>query len=278
VVPLFYNKAMFDEAGIAYPDDTWDWDKLVEVGKQLTVDADGDGIPEQWGFYTETTDMENFWSELVWQNGGEIVSADHTQTMLGTDEAVAALQFFQDLIYKDGIMATPDLFAETGDAFEQGLAAMESNGSWLVPTHQAAGIDFGIAPLPAGPAGHATSINPTGAVVSSSSRNPDAAWEFVKWLVGPEAQEQLMQSGAALPVDKSVLEGAYAAAFEGSDVMASMLEHAHLKPSFVGYSEWSTVLQNELDTNLFNAPNKTAREAIDSVIGELDEVLAAAQQ
>ncbi len=45
----------------------------------------------------------------------------------------------------------------------------------------------------------------------------------------------------------------------------------------MGYSEWSTILQNELDTNVFNAPNKTAREAIDSVIGELDEILAAQQ-
>jgi multiple sugar transport system substrate-binding protein len=277
VVPLFYNKTMFDAAGIAYPDETWTWDDLVEYGKQLTIDENGDGIAEQWGFYTETTDMENFWSELVWQNGGEIISDDHTQTLLGSDEAVGALQFFQDLIYKEKIMATPDLFAETGDAFEQGLAAMEANGSWLVPTHEAAGIDFGIAPLPAGPAGHATSINPTGAVVSAATKNPDAAWEFVKWLVGPEAQEQLMQLRAALPVDKSVLEGSYSEAFPGSDVMAAMLDQAHLKPSFPGYSEWSTVLQNELDTNLFNAPNKTAREAIDSVIGELDEILAANQ-
>ena len=277
VVPLFYNKTMFDAAGIPYPDETWDWDKLVEVGTQLTVDENGDGLPEQWGFYTETTDMENFWSELVWQNGGEIISDDRTQTLLGSDQAVEALQFFQDLIYKHKIMATPDLFAETGDAFEQGLAAMESNGSWLVPTHMAAGIDFGIAPLPAGPAGHATSINPTGAVVSASTKNPDAAWEFVKWLVGPEAQEMLMQGKVALPVDKSVLEGSYATAFEGSDVLAAMIDDAHLKPSFVGYSEWSTILQNELDTNLFNAPNKTAREAINSVIGQLDEILAAQQ-
>ncbi len=277
VVPLFYNKTMFDAAGIPYPDETWDWNKLVEVGQQLTIDENGDGLPEQWGFYTETTDMENFWSEAVWQNGGEIISDDRTQTLLGSDEAVGGLQFLQDLIYKYKIMATPDLFAETGDAFEQGLAAMEANGSWLVPTHTAAGIDFGIAPLPAGTAGHATSLNPTGAVVSASSRNPDAAWEFVKWLVGPEAQEMLMQGKVALPVDKSVLEGSYASAFEGSDVMAAMLEHAHLKPSFAGYSEWSTILQNELDTNLFNAPNKTAREAIDSVIGQLDEILAAQQ-
>ena len=86
VVGLYYNKAMFDAAGIPYPDETWDWDKLVEVGKQLTLDADGNGQPEQWGFYTESTDMENFWSELVWQNGGEIISEDRTQTLLGSEE------------------------------------------------------------------------------------------------------------------------------------------------------------------------------------------------
>ncbi len=274
IVPLFYNKAMFDAAGLDYPDDTWTWDTLVDVGKQLTIDENGDGIAEQWGFYTETSDMENYWSELVWQNGGEIISDDATQTLLGSDEAVGGIQFLQDLIYTHKIMPTPDLFAETGDAFEQGLAAMEANGSWLVPTHQAAGIDLGIARLPAGSAGHATSLNPTGAVVSANTRNPDAAWTFVKWLVGPEAQEQLMQLRAALPVDKSVLEGPYSTAFEGSDVMAAMLEDAHLKPSFKGYSEWSTILQDELDTNVFNAPNKSVREAIDSVLPELDAILA----
>ena len=75
-----------------------------------------------------------------------------------------------------------------GDAFEQGQAAMESNGSWLVATHQAAGIDFGIAPLPKGPAGQATSIDPTGAVVYKGTKNPDAAWAFVKYLASPAAQ------------------------------------------------------------------------------------------
>lgn len=278
VVALYYNKALFDAAGIPYPDDTWDWAKLVEVGTQLTVDADGNGLPEQWGFYTETTDMENYWSSLVWQAGGDIVSEDRTQTLLGSDEAVLGLQQLQDLIYTHKIMPTPDLFVETGDAFEQGLAAMESNGSWLVPTHLAAGIDLGIAHLPAGPAGKATSINPTGLVVAGSTKAPDAAWEFVKYIVGPEAQTQLMQLKAAVPVDKSVLAGAYSTAFPGSDVFASSIEFAHLKPSFRGYTEWSTMLQEEIDANMFNAPNKTAREAIDSVLPDLDAILAANAQ
>ncbi len=274
VTALYYNKAMFDAAGLPYPDETWTWDKLVEVGKQLTLDADGNGQPEQWGFYTETTDMENYWSELVWQNGGEIISDDRTTTLLGSDEAVGGLQFLQDLIWTHKIMPPADIVLQIGDAFEQGLAAMESNGSWLVPTHLNAGIDLGIAPLPAGSAGQATSVNPTGAVVSAASKNPEAAWTFVSWLVGPEAQEMLMQSKAALPVDKSVLEGSYSSAFPGSDVFAQALEYAHLKPSFRGYEEWTGALQEELDTQVFDVPNKTAREAIDTVLPALDEILA----
>jgi multiple sugar transport system substrate-binding protein len=278
VVALYYNKAMFDAAGLAYPDETWDWDTLVEVGKQLTLDADGNGQPEQWGFYTETSDMENYWSELVWQNGGEIISEDRTQTLLGSEEAVGGLQFLQDLIWTHKIMPPADIVLQVGDAFEQGLAAMESNGSWLVPTHLNAGIDLGIAPLPAGPAGQATSVNPTGAVVSATSKNPEAAWTFVSWLVGPEAQEMLMASKAALPVDKSVLAGPYATAFPGSDVFAQALEYAHLKPSFRGYEEWNGALQEELDTQVFDVPTKTAREAVDTVLPRLDEILAANQQ
>ena len=238
VIALYYNKAMFDAAGIPYPDDTWDWAKLVEVGKQLTKDADSDGKVDQWGLYTETSDMENYWLSLVWQNGGAFFGADGKSTALTTAQATGGVQFLQDLIYKDKILAEPAIFAETGDAFEQGLAAMEINGSWLVPTDLAAGLDFGIAPLPKGPAGRFTSVNPTGVVVYKSTKAPDAAWEFVKYLVSPPAQEQLMQLKAALPVSKEVLAGPYATSFEGAQVFADSLAYANPKPSFAGYEEY----------------------------------------
>ena len=150
-----------------------------------------------------------------------------------------------------------------GDAFEQGQAAMEANGSWLVPTHQAAGIDFGIAPLPKGPAGQATSINPTGAVVYKGTKNPDAAWEFVKYLASPAAQKKLMELKASLPANKEVLSGPFATSFDGAKVLADAIDYAHIKPSFKGYNDLTTALQNELDANVFNAPNKTAKQAID---------------
>lgn len=274
VIALFYNKAMFDAAGVPYPDDTWDWAKLVEVARQLTVDTNGDGKPDQWGFYTETSDMENYWSSLVWQNGGDILAPDGKSTLLGTDEAVGGIQFLQDLIWKEKVMPDPALFAEVGDAFEQGKAAMEANGSWLVPTHEAAGIEFGIAPLPKGSAGQATSINPTGAVVYANTKSPDAAWEFVKYLASPAAQTKLMELRASLPANNEVLAGPYGSSFDGAEVLADAISYAHIKPSFVGYNDFTTILQTELDANVFIEPNKTAREAIDTVLPELNALLA----
>jgi multiple sugar transport system substrate-binding protein len=274
VVALYYNKKMFDAAGIAYPDESWDWAKLVEVGKQLTL-RDAAGKASQWGFYTESTDMENYWSSLVWQNGGDIISADHKTNLIGSDEAAGGLQFLQDLIWKDKIMPDPAAWpADSGDAFEQGKAAMESNGSWLVATHQAAGVDFGIAPLPKGTAGQATSINPTGAVVYKGTKNPEAAWAFVKYLASPEAQTKIMELRASLPANKEVLAGPFSTSFPGADVLAAAIAYAHLKPSFQGFNDWTTVLQTELDANVFNEPNKTAKQAVTDVLPQLDEILA----
>src|SRR5215218_9890745 len=119
-IVLYYNKDMFDAAGIPYPDETWDWAKLREAAAQLTKDDDGDGKPEQWGFYTETTDMENFWLSAVWQNGGDVLSPDGKTTVLDTDQTAGGIQFLQDLIWKDKVMPDPAVTAETGDAFEQG--------------------------------------------------------------------------------------------------------------------------------------------------------------
>jgi multiple sugar transport system substrate-binding protein len=273
-IALYYNKKMFDAAKVPYPDETWDWNKLVEVATKLTKDSNGDGKTDQWGFYTETTDMENYWLALVWQNGGDVLAADGKSTVINTPEAAGGIQFLQDLIYKHKVMPDPAITAETGDAFEQGKAAIEANGSWLVPTHTAAGLDFGIAPLPKGPAGQATSVNPTGAVVFKGTDAPDAAWAFVKYLASPAAQEQLMQLHASLPVSKAVLSGPFASAFDGAKVFADSLAYAKLKPSFKGYNEFTTILQGELDENVFNAQNKTAAEALAAVADQLNSLLA----
>ena len=269
-IALFYNKTMFDAAGVPYPDETWDWAKLVDAATKLTKTADGK--TSQWGFYTETSDMENYWSSLVWQAGGDILSADKKQVVVNSDQAAAGVQFLQDLIYKDKVMAQP-VAGGSGDMFENGQAAMEANGSWLVPTHEAAGIDFGVAPLPKGPAGQATSVNPSGVVAYKGSKAPDAAWEFIKCYTGPELQAMVASLKASMPANKEVLTGQYATSFDGGKVFADALAYAHLKPSFAGYDEFNTTLQGELDSKVFNDNSMTAKAALDEVTPALQKLL-----
>ena len=97
----------------------------------------------------------------------------------------------------------------------------------------------------------------------------------MKWLVGPEAQEHAdaVEGG---PAGRQVgprgqLQRRPSRALTSSP---QALEYAHLKPSFRGYEEWTGALQEELDTQVFDVPNKTAREAIDAVLPALDEILA----
>ena len=82
-----------------------------------------------------------------------------------------------------------------------------------------------------------------------------------------------MQLKASLPVSKEVLAGPYAAAFDGAKVFADSLAYAKPKPSFKGYDEYTGILQGELDENVFVTPNKTAKEAIDSVAPQLDALM-----
>jgi multiple sugar transport system substrate-binding protein len=269
-IALFYNKTMFDAAGLSYPDASWDWAKLTDAATKLTKTAGGK--TSQWGFYTETSDMENDWSSLVWQAGGDILSADKKSVVIDTDQAAAGIQFLQDLIYKDKVMAQP-VAGGSGDAFENGQAAMEANGSWLVPTHLAAGIKFGVAPLPKGPAGAATSVNPSGVVAYKGSKSPDAAWEFIKCYTGPKLQAMVASLKASMPANKQVLTDQYATSFDGGKTFADALAYAHLKPSFKGYNEFSTALQDELDANVFNDNQLTAKAALDAVTPKLQQLL-----
>jgi multiple sugar transport system substrate-binding protein len=269
-VALYYNKTMFDAAGIPYPDATWDWAKLVDVATKLTKTSGT--TTTQWGFYTETSDMENYWSSLVWQAGGDILSPDKKTVVIDSPQAAEGIQFLQDLIYKYKVMAQP-VPGGTGDAFENGQAAMEANGSWLVPTHLAAGIDFDVAPLPKGPAGQATSVNPTGLVVYKGTKFPDAAWELVKCYTGAQMQAEIATLKASMPANKQVLADQYATSFDGGRTFADALAYAHLKPSFVGFDEFSSTLQDELDTKVFNDRELSAQAALDEVTPKLQQLL-----
>jgi multiple sugar transport system substrate-binding protein len=275
-VALFYNKDMFDAAGVDYPTADWTYDDLRNAAKQLTKDSNNDGKIDQFGFYSDLWDMELIWSEGIWAYGGDIINADHTKTLIAEPKARQAWQLFHDMMFEDKSWPDSNTAGEYGgDPFLAGVAAMTTIGHWVVPGYSEVKFKWDVAPMPKGPAGQATSVNSAGFVVSKDSKSPDAAFEFLKYVLSEPAQKRLAQLGFACPVLKSVAESdAFLKQSTAIDnkVFLDSLEFAHMKPVFKGYDEWSSAIGDGM------APIWTGEAELDPTLDEAvkaaDDVLA----
>jgi multiple sugar transport system substrate-binding protein len=274
-VAVFYNKDMFDAAGVKYPSADWTYDDMLDTAKQLTKDTNGDGKIDQYGMWTDTWDMELFWSEAIWAYGGEILSPDHTKTLIGEGGARDAWKMI-DSFYKAGAMPGPTASAEYGpDLFQAGVSAMTTIGHWAVPAYVATKLNFGVAPMPRGPKGAATSVNSAGFVISKDSKNAQAAFEFIKFALSAAGQKRLAELGFAIPVLKAVAESdAYLKQPGDLDqkLFLDSLAFAHMKPVFKGYEEWAGVVGDGL-TPVFDG-DAPLEATLDAVVPAADEVLA----
>jgi multiple sugar transport system substrate-binding protein len=276
-IVLFYNKDMFDAAGIPYPDDTWTFDKLRSVAKQLTKDTNGDGKIDQWGFSPDLWDMELFWSEAIWGYGGQVISDDFTKTTLTDTPARDAWHFITNMVITDKSIPDPDTSTQFGgDPFQAGVAAMTPIGHWAVPTYAAQSFKFDVAPMPAGPAGRVTSVNCAGFVMAKNAAHPDEAWQFLKYVVSPEGQTQLAQLGLSIPVLKSIATSSVyldqTSPKINQQVFVDALSYAHMKPVFRGYDEWSTIVGDGL-IPVWNG-EKNIDDVLNAIRPQADAVLA----
>lgn len=275
-IVLFYNKDMFDAAKQPYPTADWTYDDLRAAAKNLTKDTNGDGKLDQFGIYSDLWDMELIWSEGIWAYGGDIISADHTKTLISEPNAMKAWQLFHDMMFVDKSWPNPTTASEYGgDPFLAGVAAMTTIGHWAIPGYAEAKFNWDVAPMPKGPAGQATSVNSAGFVVGKDSKHPDEAFAFIKFVLSEAGQKRLAQLGFACPVLKSV---AQSDAFLkqktpiNQQVFLDSLAFAHMKPVFKGYDEWASAVGDGMATIW------TGETELDSTIKDVvvaaDEVLA----
>ncbi|MCX6072279.1 MAG: sugar ABC transporter substrate-binding protein [Chloroflexi bacterium] len=276
-IVLFYNKDMFDAAQVAYPTADWTYDDLRSAAKQLTLDTNSDGKIEQYGFYSDLWDMELIWSEAIWAYGGDILSADHTKTLIAEPPARQAWQVFYDMMFTDKSMPDTTTAAQFGgDPFQAGAAAMTSIGHWAVPGYNAVNFKWDVAPMPKGPAGPATSVNSAGFVVAQGSKHPDEAFEFIKFVLSSAGQTRLTELGFAIPVLKSVAESDTFLKQPGpgidQQVFLDSLAFARMKPVFKGYDEWSATVGDGMA--VIWTGEKDLNTTLDEVVPAADEVLA----
>jgi len=276
-IVLFYNKDMFDAAGLAYPTSDWTWEDLRTAAKQLTKDTSGDGKIDQYGFVFDQWDMEPGWSEAIWAYGGDIVNADHTKTLIGDPAARQAWQLLYDMVFVDKSVPDANTIGQYGgDLFQAKVAAMMPMGHWAVPGYNTGGFKYDVAPMPKGPSGQATSVNSAGFVVAKATKHPQEAFDFIKFVLSQSGQTRLAELGFACPVLKTVAESPIFLQQSGStlnqQVFLDSLAFAHMKPVFKGYDEWASVVgdgmgavwRGEADLNT----------TLNDIVAQADAVLA----
>jgi multiple sugar transport system substrate-binding protein len=193
-IALFYNKDIFDAAGEAYPDDTWDWTKFHEVATKLT--DSGKGI---WGGGLQTSWQENYYNFIL-QNGGTLLNEDMTKCTVDSPEASEAFVYLTGF-FSEGL--SPSIAVQQSNAVEStlfpaGQVAMMPGGSFRAGTYTAADANIAAAPLPKGKEA-ACMTHGLSNVIWANAGHDGASLEWVKFLAGEEAETILGQSGATIP-------------------------------------------------------------------------------
>ena len=109
----------------------------------------------------------------------------------------AALKPWVDLVSQDKISPVGLTGAEADSLFSAGKAAMELNGPWAAPGYKSAGIDLGVAPVPAGSDGKPVTLGSTAALaISAKTKYPQQAQQFVAYWTSRTAQKAFsLQTG-----------------------------------------------------------------------------------
>lgn len=205
---LYYNKDLFDQAGLDYPTDSWTHDDYLAAMAQLSNRHNKEGQPGVWGSMTNIS-----WERLqvhvnAW--GGHFVDPDdHTKSQIAHPPSLQALEWLRARMWDDKVMAT-ELDVQnkgTQEAFVAGQLAMVEEGSWALKNILVnANFRVGLAAFPAGPARRATLATKDGFGIYAGTKHPEAAWELLKFLISKDYGRAMAKAQFLQPARASLVE------------------------------------------------------------------------
>lgn len=253
---LFYNKDMFDAAGISYPDNNWSYEDYKSAAEKLTQKA-ADGTTKQYGCTLPNTQT---WWAGVGGAGDQVYDPSKGQMVIGD----GAVSFVSDVaaMAKNGVMPEPS--SDTADLFASGKAAMSWQGSWNIGTYGSSlPFQWDIATIPTDKVKYNT-LHTGFYSINAKSKNQDAAFKVIEYLMGEEGQTINSKSSGNPSAIKSFAEkGAWkvesATTIKNWDAMTDSL-----KAGVFGYTCLPSGVTNNAISE-FNAAvlgQKTPEEAV----------------
>jgi multiple sugar transport system substrate-binding protein len=262
-VMLYANKGLFDEAGLAYPDETWTWEQFTDAMTKLTKDKNGkhpgeEGFDEksvvQWGFTL------NGWPPsqmFVWQNGGDVLTEDG-QSPIDSPEATEALNFYADMV-KGPLTPSQQIVRDRGfdKMFRDGQVAMFMGGA-------ADDLDSTIENVqafmvPAGPTGiHATFGDILGMGINAKTKKADAAFEALVDLSDAIHHWKIMPPRKSL-ADLATLQELHPKKSHSLEAIIASMQYARPYRYSEKYPEWDNLYWTQLMDPIINAGTDPAK-------------------
>ncbi len=280
ILALAYNKDLFDQAGVAYPTDVWTWDDLLDAATKLTRKS-SDGR-QTYGIYS-VNNIQEMWGNLVKQNGGSFLTADKKKSAINTPEAIEAVQFAVDLIYKhkvsptaQGVSSLPGYIESGGSPFMTGLVAMKIQGNYelgVLLENDAFAWDVVTIPQRKIKGGLAWS---QAWVMYEKTKHPDEAWQFIEYMLSDEANKIIGDTpnkGQCPPLKSAAYAAPYGA--PPPDHMKAFLDGYEYRQSFEFHPAWleyGTAYGKALDP-VFAGETPVA-DALNAAADEVNNILA----
>lgn len=277
---LYYNKDIFGEAGIPYPDDTWTWDDLRAAADQLKSVEDT-GRVARYGLGMEGGKY------MLWvlQNNGALLDdyRNPSKCILNEPAGVEGLQFFADMIASNEAMADSNLSQAGGDAavFQAAQVAMIIQNASRVSAFNAAEMNYDVSVVPIPEGGRrAASAGGAAWTMSSGGDNKDEAWNFLSWLQSTNGGQRIYTaSGEIFPALQST---AQSDAFLKPDVppanrQAFLTEGLNATVGRFGYfPEWGALNGNLVSPHIERiwTGEASPQEAADAICEGVDQFLA----
>jgi len=206
---VFYNKQMFQAAGLPLPTASWTWNDFQTDAQKLTKNP---GASNSVYGVALSADASR-WGAFLLANGGTVLNKNGTQATFNNQTGIDTLNFYASFLKNNtGALPTTVGAPWNGDAFGKQRAAMTIEGGWLIPYMATTypNVQYGIAPLPMAPNGNRADLTFTNAWSAySGTKHPEAAWELVKYMTGATVQGSQLNAGFALPTLKSLANADY---------------------------------------------------------------------
>jgi len=200
---LRYNGRLFREAGLSTPlelwnmgkEGTWNWKSFVELGKKLTKDLDGDGKTDQWA-------SGLFWQPnliaLIYAFGGTPFNEDYSECTLDSPQSLDAIRWIVDLAQEHKIMKLLPLDQYVGVRsilWGRQQIAMDNQDTFgaLNELQKRYPFEWNMVVLPAGPAGFSTWGDTDQMIVSKTSSDKRAVYDWIKFRSSASMWERAYQ-------------------------------------------------------------------------------------